>query len=133
MSDSQAYFRELLAVHGADVNKWPREVKHLGFEALSKPRLAALIEEEKRFEELLRLRAIPATPRDLSQRIIALSYARRPLRISWFRELRAQVQPAALAAMLVIGLLIGFDMITPLHSHSITFVQSSGDDEGAIL
>jgi hypothetical protein len=135
MTDQRTHLTELLAYYGSDVSQWPEEASQAGLDAPHNPRLAALVAEEKRFEQLLHLRTMAAVPEDLTQRIIAASY-RRPQAYArgWFSEVLAEVRPAALAGMLALGFVIGFDMVTPAqHGRDPSVVQSSADDEGAIL
>jgi len=133
MTDQETRLRELLAYHGADVSQWPKEVKTLGFLALRRPNLAAIIEEEKRFEMQLHRRNEPAVPQDLAQRIIAASRMQPSSHQSAVGELLAEVRPAALAAMMVLGFAIGFEMLPPLSHGRDIAAQASFDDEGAIL
>ncbi len=136
MSNDATRLRELLAYHGSDVSRWPGDAAALGKKALERPELAAIVEQEKRFEQLLLARRVPAAPHDLSRRIIAAALAR-PLAqasASWFRELLAEVRPAALAATLVLGFAIGFGIVTASSQpHTSSLAQSAVDDEGAIL
>jgi hypothetical protein len=136
MTDDATRLRETLAYYGSDVRQWPEEAKALGRRALERPDLAALIEKERRFEQRLLARSVPAPPQDLSQRIIAAAFARERASVpmGWFREFLAEVRPAALAAMLVLGFAIGFGMVAgSAQTRGTAFAQSPVDDEGAIL
>jgi hypothetical protein len=135
MSNDEMQLKELLAYHGADVSKWPEEARPWGLAALKRLDLQPLFKEEKRFEMLLMARRMPAPSRDLAQRIIAASFTRVYERshASVFSEIMAEIRPAALAAMLVLGFAIGFGMLSPALHDQQARVQSVADDEGAIL
>lgn len=136
MSDDATRLRELLAYYGSDIRQWPEDAQALGHEALQRPESATMIEEERHFEQMMLARHIPMPSSGLSQRIITAAFAceRVSASIGWFRELFADLRPAALAAMLVLGFAIGFGMVTFVsHAGNTASFAHSIDDEGAIL
>ncbi len=136
MPNREIRLRELLAYYGSDIANWPETARTWGLKALEQPELAALVREEQRFEQLLLKRRVPAASPTFAERIIAASQIRSqaPGFAGWIPELLAIVRPSALAAMLVLGFTIGFGMLTSSpHGRDTTFVQSTSDDEGAIL
>lgn len=136
MSEQETYFRALLACHGGDVNRWPLDMRHIGYEALKHPHLARLIEEEKYFEKLLSLGKTPAPSPDLAHRIIAAAYSNKHSAsvLEQFFDLLLVGKPAALAAVLVLGFAFGLGItaISPAN-HTQLLTQYSTEDEGAIL
>ena len=137
MVSDEICLRDLLASYGADITHWPEEMKPFGMKALENLELAVLIEKEREFEKLLQIRALPQDELNgLEQRIIASSYidARKSALASYIQDFFAEIKPAALAAMLVLGFAIGFGIVASTsQNHNTTMVQSVSDDEGAIL
>ncbi|MBI3631112.1 MAG: hypothetical protein HY221_02135 [Candidatus Sungbacteria bacterium] len=135
MTNDSTEIRAMIALYGSDTRLWPREARELAKTASSKPEFAALFEQEKRFEQLLRSRREPAITGDLCDRIIFASLARAPIPAiaGWMMELRNRFNRTAIAAMLALGFAIGFGILAqppspaPGVSHSYTY------EEGAIL
>jgi len=136
MNNYESRLRELLSYYGSDLEQWPEELRPLWLRAQHNPKLASIVEEERRFEHLLRKRSFTPPSFDFAERIIAASIARpqRMEAIGWFSDLLQEVRPAALAAMLLLGFAIGFGMLTPPSSlNNTAFVRALTDDEGTIL
>jgi hypothetical protein len=65
-------FKEKLLIHGADVRCWPKDISSSAMKALdSSPELQKLVEDEKRFEEVLNTRKYDEPSSDLAGRIVA--------------------------------------------------------------
>jgi len=70
-------FRERLLVHGADVHRWPEEIRQAGFEALERSVKCRLLQEgHAQFEAVLRARRYEEPSPDLAHRIIAAALRR---------------------------------------------------------
>jgi hypothetical protein len=64
--------KEKLLMYGSDVCNWPKNIRSSGLKALdSSPELRKLVEEEERFEEVLKTRLYEEPGRDLAERIVA--------------------------------------------------------------
>lgn len=71
-------FEKKLLIYGADVRKWPKDIRTLAIKALeSSPELQKLVENEERFEEVLNTRKFEDPSRDLSGRIVAAAFPRK--------------------------------------------------------
>ena len=65
-------FKKKLLIHGADVRCWPKDIRSSAMKALdSSPELQKLVEDEKRFEEVLNARKYKEPNSDLAGRIVA--------------------------------------------------------------
>lgn len=116
-------FKENLLLYGADVYQWPEEIRTAGLEALKdSSELQFLVNEETRFERILKSRKYVESDSHLEQRIIAAALRIKknpPLSINAFlSELLAEFRlpkPAwIIAVLLMIGFAIGF--LDPLAS-----------------
>ena len=71
-------FKEKLLMYGADVRNWPKDIRSSGLKALdSSPELQKLVEDEERFEEVLKTRKYEEPRRDLAGRIVAAALPRK--------------------------------------------------------
>jgi len=128
-------FREYLTLYGTQLESWPQAARVQAKTVQHQPAFLALIEEEKRFERILRLRHMETAPTNLAQRIITMSLAKGCPLPQWsFTDILTSLKPAALAAMLILGFAIGFGALTIPEAHNqTTFSQSMTDDEGSVL
>jgi hypothetical protein len=115
-------FKEELLMYGADVRNWPKDIRLSGLKALdSSPELQKLVEDEERFEGILKTRKYEEPSIDLAGRIVAAALprkkkAQRNLGVFFSEVLREfSLSRRALAAvfvslifMLIIGFTIGF-------------------------
>jgi hypothetical protein len=115
-------FKEKLLMYGADVRNWPKDIRSSGLKALdSSPELQKLVEDEKRFEGVLKTRKYEEPSRNLAGRIVAAALprkkkAQRNLSVFFSELLREfSLSRRALAAVsisliftLIIGFTIGF-------------------------
>ena len=111
-------FREKLLMHGADVRCWPKDIRSSGLKALdSSPELQKLVEDEKRFEGVLKTRKYEEPSRDLARRIVAAALpkkkkAQRNLGV-FFSEVLSEFSLSrraltAVSVSLIFTLIIGF-------------------------
>jgi hypothetical protein len=109
-------FREHVLIHGADVNRWPDEVRQGGVEALARSsECRALQEEYAQFEATLGSRAYEEPSPDFSRRIIAAARPRErrgfsglaELLGSCFADLRLPAPVLTVAAVLIVGFVVG--------------------------
>jgi len=71
-------FREKLLMYGADVRCWPKDISSSALKALdSSPEIQKLVEDEKRFEGVLKARKYEEPSRDLAGRIIAAAFPKK--------------------------------------------------------
>jgi len=110
-------FKENLLLYGADVHRWPEEIRNAGLEALeNSSELRFLVNEEARLERILKNRRYEEPSPHLEDRIIsaALRLKKSPtLSLGTFlSELLAEFKlpkPAWVAiSILMIGFAIGF-------------------------
>ena len=115
-------FKEKLLMYGADVRNWPKDIRSSGLKALdSSPELQKLVEDEERFERVLRTRKYEEPSRDLAGRIVAAAMprkkkAQRNLGVFFSEVLREfslsrralTVVSVSLIFTLIIGFTIGF-------------------------
>jgi hypothetical protein len=65
-------FKENLLVYGANVHKWPEDIRQRGLRSLeSSSELRTLLTEEERFERVLKTRRYEEPSRDLAERIVS--------------------------------------------------------------
>ena len=111
-------FKGKLLLYGADVRNWPKDIKSSGLKALdSSPELQKLMEDEKRFEGVLKTRKYEEPSRDLAGRIVAAALPRkqkvqRNLGV-FFSEVLSEFSLsrrafAAVSVSLIFTLIIGF-------------------------
>ena len=111
-------FKEKLLMYGADVRCWPKEIRLSGLKALdSSPELQKLVEDEERFEGVLKTRKYEEPSRDLAERIVAAALpkkkkAQRNLGV-FFAEVLSEFSLsrralAAVSVSLIFTLIIGF-------------------------
>jgi len=110
-------FIDYLSIYGADLGKWPEELREEAHTALSSSReLRDTLEEEKLFEEALNTREYEEPSPDLARRIIdAAGEKPAPARKSFFDILSSVFsaiplpRPAlALPILLVLGIAAGY-------------------------
>lgn len=111
-------FREYLSLYGADLKKWPEAARQEAMEALRRDmECKKLHEAEKKFEETLRSAEVPNPLADLARRITAraasLSQESPPASEKnhwglWLGDLFRPRVVAACAALLVLGICLGF-------------------------
>jgi len=136
MKENETNIRKCLARYGAQVRAWPQELQALGHKAEKMPEFAVLFEDEKRFERLLQYSSVPPFRSDLAQRIIAAACTKAQFTETsgWLYDGITQIRPAALAAMVILGFIVGFGALAPnFQSYKQISLQSYSDDEGAIL
>jgi len=111
-------FKEKLLMYGADVHNWPKEIRSSGLKALdSSFELQKLVEDEERFEGVLKTRKYEEPSRDLAGRIVAAALpekkkAQRNLGV-FFAEVLGEFSLsrhalAAVSVSLIFTLIIGF-------------------------
>jgi hypothetical protein len=142
-------FKENLLAYGADVQKWPEDMRQAGLKAMeTSSELRTLLAEEKRLEQVLRARKYEEPSRDLAQRIVSASLSkkrspRRGLR-GFFSELfwEFSIPRPALTAIsisvilvLILGFAIGF--LNPIGAVSTEQTQTNLQEflyyEGEVL
>ena len=111
-------FKEKLLMYGADVRNWPKDIRSSGLKALdSSPELQKLVEDEERFERVLRTRKYEEPSRDLAGRIVAAALTRkkkaqRNLGVFFSEVLRefslSRRSLTAVSVSLIFTLIIGF-------------------------
>ncbi|NQT68600.1 MAG: hypothetical protein HQ552_03370 [Desulfobacteraceae bacterium] len=111
-------FKEKLLMYGVDVRNWPKEIRSSGLKALdSSFELQKLVEDEERFEGVLKTRKYEEPSRDLAGRIVAAALpkkkkAQRNLGV-FFAEVLGEFSLsrralAAVSVSLIFTLIIGF-------------------------
>jgi hypothetical protein len=120
-------FEENLLLYGADLNRWPEEIRQAGMESLQKYlELQVLLEEQEKFEKMLKARKYEEPSCDLTQRIVSVSLQvdrKSPFGLgSLFSRICADEfflhKPASIIAslltisVLAVGLFIGFSIST---------------------
>ena len=122
MTTNFEQFKEKLLMYGADVRNWPKDIRSTGLKALdSSPELQKLVEDEERFERVLKTRKYEEPSRDLAGRIVAAAMprkkkAQRNLGVFFSEILREfslsrralTVVSVSLIFTLIIGFTIGF-------------------------
>ena len=111
-------FKEKLLMYGADVRNWPKDKRSSGLKAMdSSPELQKLVEDEERFERVLRTRKYEEPSRDLAGRIVAAAMprkkkAQRNLGVFFSEVLRefslSRRSLTAVSVSLIFTLIIGF-------------------------
>jgi len=115
-------FKENLLVYGANVHKWPEDIRRAGLKALEiSSELRALLAEEERFERVLRTRWYEEPSSNLAERIASASLSKRTRvrrgLVGFFSELVWEFslpKPAltavsvSLVFVLILGFVIGF-------------------------
>ena len=111
-------FKEKLLMYGADVRCWPKDIRSLALKALeSSPELQKLVEDEKRFEEVLNTRKYEEPSRDLAGRIVAAALPKKKKEQRNFGVFISDVLSefslsrrafAAVSVSLIFTLIIGF-------------------------
>jgi hypothetical protein len=114
MDDKQ--FREAVLIYGADVRRWPDDLRHAGLDALaSSLDCRSFRDEHARFETVLASRALEAPRADFARRIIAAARPRErkgfrglvELVASYFADLRVPAPVVTVTAVLVVGFVVG--------------------------
>ena len=122
MTTNFEQFKEKLLMYGADVRCWPKDIRSSGLKALdSSPELQKLVEDEERFEGVLKTRKYEEPSRDLAERIAGAALprkkkAQRNLGVFFSEILREfslsrralTVVSVSLIFTLIIGFTIGF-------------------------
>jgi len=111
-------FKEKLLMYGADVRNWPKDIRSSGLKALnSSPELQKLVEDEERFEGVLKTRKYEEPSIDLAGRIVAAALprkkkAQRKLGVFFSEVLRefslSRRALTAVSVSLIFTLIIGF-------------------------
>ena len=111
-------FKEKLLMYGADVRCWPIDIRSLALKALeSSPELQKLVEDEKRFEEVLNTRKFEEPSKDLAGRIVAAALPKKKKEQRNFGVFISDVLSefslsrrafAAVSVSLIFTLIIGF-------------------------
>ena len=126
MTTNFEQFKEKLLMYGADVRCWPKDIRSSGLKALdSSPELQKLVEDEERFEGILKTRKYEEPSRDLAERIAGAALprkkkAQRNLGVFFSEILREfSLSRRALTAVsvsliftLIIGFTIGFSNLS---------------------
>lgn len=109
-------FREYVLLYGADLQRWPQEIRRAGIEALEQSAACrAMQEDHVQFETLLRTRTHAAPSPGLESRIIAAALRRERMEFpglttllrSCFSDLRIPAPVLMTAAALFLGVGIG--------------------------
>jgi hypothetical protein len=109
-------FRESVLIYGADVHRWPDEIRHAGVEALARSiECRSLQQDYAQFEAALGSRAYEGPRPDLAHRIVAAARQRERSALpgmmeflrSCFRDLRLPAPVLTVAAVLVVGVVVG--------------------------
>ena len=122
MTTNFEQFKDKLLIYGADVRNWPKDIRSSGLKALdSSPELQKLVEDEERFEGVLKTRKYEEPSRDLAGRIVTAAMprkkkAQRNLGMFFSEVLREfslsrralTVVSVSLIFTLIIGFTIGF-------------------------
>jgi hypothetical protein len=78
MTSNFEQFEEKLLMHGADVRKWPKDIRSSGLKTLDRsPELQKLVADAERFEGVLKTRKYEEPSRDLADRIVAAALLRK--------------------------------------------------------
>jgi hypothetical protein len=111
-------FKENLLMYGADVRCWPKDIGSSALKALdSSPELKNLVEDEKRFEGILKTRKYEEPSRDLAGRIVAAALPKKKIAQRnfgvFFSEILSEFSLsrrsfAAISVSLIFTLIIGF-------------------------
>lgn len=111
-------FKEKLLMHGADVHNWPKDIRSSGMKVLdNSPELQKLVEDEERFEGVLKTRKYEEPSRDLAGRIVAAALprkkkAQRNLGVFFSEVLRefslSRRALTAVSVSLIFTLIVGF-------------------------
>jgi hypothetical protein len=111
-------FKENLLMYGADVRCWPKDIGSSALKALdSSPELKKLVEDEKRFEGILKTRKYEEPSRDLAGRIVAAALPKKKIAQRnfgvFFSEILSEFSLsrrsfAAISVSLIFTLIIGF-------------------------
>jgi len=111
-------FKEKLLMYGADIRCWPKDISSSALKALdSSPELKKLVEDEKRFEGVLKTRKYEEPSRDLAGRIVAASLPKKKKTQRnfgvFFSEILSEFSLsrrtfAAISVSLIFTLIIGF-------------------------
>ena len=128
-----AILRTYLDLYGADIDSWPEHIKAIGYMAQHHSTLAHMIAQERRFERLLREHnSFSLVSPILADRIIAAARPRSPSSIKRAHDALV-LNRAAMAAMLMLGFIIGFGAISEVLQNKAPQVQSYDlDDTGAV-
>ena len=77
MTMTPKQFKENLLVYGANVHKWPEDIRLTGLGALeTSSELRTLLAEEERFEGVLKTRRYEEPSRDLAERIVSVAQSK---------------------------------------------------------
>ncbi|MEJ2220612.1 MAG: hypothetical protein P8X80_07340 [Desulfobacterales bacterium] len=111
-------FKKNLLMYGADVRCWPKDIGSSALKALdSSPELKKLVEDEKRFEGILKTRKYEEPSRDLAGRIVAAALPKKKIAQRnfgvFFSEILSEFSLsrrsfAAISVSLIFTLIIGF-------------------------
>lgn len=111
-------FKENLLMYGADVRCWPKDIGSSALKALdSSPELKKLVEDEKRFEGILKTRKYEEPSRDMAGRIVAAALPKKKIAQRnfgvFFSEILSEFSLsrrsfAAISVSLIFTLIIGF-------------------------
>jgi len=149
MTTNFEQFKEKLLMYGADVRKWPKDIRSSGLKALDRfPELQKLVADAERFEGVLKTRKYEEPSRDLADRIVAAALpkkkeAQRKLGMFFSEVLRefslSRRAFAAVSVSLIFTLIIGFTIgfSNPSGNASAEQYQTSLEDflnyEGDVL
>jgi len=112
-----AQFEEHLLVHGADVHRWPDDIRRPGLEALERSEeCRSLRDDYLHYEMVLKDRRYEGPSVDLADRIISAASRRKQSTVlslgeiltKCFVEFRLPQPVVTAAAVLMIGFVIGF-------------------------
>jgi len=149
MTTNFEQFEEKLLMYGADVRKWPKDIRSSGLKLLDRsPELQKLVADAERFEGVLKTRKYEEPSRDLADRIVAAALpkkkeAQRKLGM-FFSEVLSEFSLsrrafAAVSISLIFSLIIGFTIgfSNPSGNASAEQTQTSLEDflnyEGDVL
>jgi len=149
MTTNFEQFEEKLLMYGADVRKWPKDIRSSGLKTLDRfPELQKLVADTELFEGVLKIRKYEEPSKDLADRIVAAALpkkkkAQRKLGMFFSEVLRefslSRRAFAAVSVSLIFSLIIGFTIgfSNPSGNASAEQTQTSLEDflnyEGDVL
>jgi len=135
---TEKQFAEYLQCFGTQINTWPEALQVEAMRAARIPPFASMLDRQRRFEALLATHPVPPARPELAERILAACPVRQPVPslADWLLDLLASLmlpRPAySLAAVLALGLVIGFSTPALLQGNQYTVIQPYLEDDGAV-
>ena len=126
MSRERKQFEENLFLYGADLHQWPEDIRAMALQALEEfPDLQTLVDEHRRFEDILMDRPYEEPTGDLEERIVRSSLPRTEALSVSFTEIIVETlgwlglgQPRAAVIALLLIFIVGviFGVAAPINS-----------------